>query len=107
MAREELNKDSDNRATRLRQEAAQKNLDYIYLHPDYVTQQDIVFLLAGKVMEATDKKIIATRIWQQLQVARLRASPSSLTSSRSWRLTPSGPRMSSGLISPSLSATTR
>ena len=107
MAREELNKDPDNRATRLRQEAAQKNLDYIYLHPDYVTQQDIVFSLAGKVMEATDKKIIATRIWQQLQVARLRASPSSLTSSRSWRLTPSGPRMSSGLISPSLWATTR
>ena len=33
MAREELNKDPDNRATRLRQEAAQKNLDYIYLQP--------------------------------------------------------------------------
>ena len=67
MAREELNKDPDNRAMRLRQEAAQKNLDNIYLHPDYVTQQNIVFSLAGKVMEATDKKIIATRIWQQLQ----------------------------------------
>ena len=67
MAREELNKDPDNRAMRLRQEAAQKNLDNIYLHPDYVTQQNIVFLLAGKVKEATDKKIITTRIWQQLQ----------------------------------------
>ena len=67
MAREELNKDQDNRATRLRQEAAQKNLDYIYLHPDYVTQQNIVFSLAGKEMEARDKKIIATKIWQQLQ----------------------------------------
>ena len=31
MAREELNKDPDNRAMRLRQEAAQKNLDNIYL----------------------------------------------------------------------------
>ena len=67
MAREELNKDPDNRAMRLRQEAAQKNLDNIYLHPDYVTQQNIVFSLAGKVKEATDKKIITTRIWQQLQ----------------------------------------
>ena len=53
MAREELNKDRDNRAMRLRQEAAQKNLDNIYLHPQYVTQQNIVFSLAGKVMEAT------------------------------------------------------
>ena len=34
---------------------------------DYVTQQNIVFSLAGKVMEAMGKKIIATRIWQQLQ----------------------------------------
>ena len=67
MAREELNKDPDNRAMRLRQEAAQKNLENIYLHPDYVTQQNIVFSLAGKVKEATDKKIITTRIWQQLQ----------------------------------------
>ena len=67
MAREELNKDPDNRAMRLRQEAAQKNLDNIYLHPEYVTQQNIVFSLAGKEMEASDKKIIATRIWQQLQ----------------------------------------
>ena len=31
MAREELNKDPENRAMRLRQEAAQKNLDNIYL----------------------------------------------------------------------------
>ena len=52
---------------RRRQEAAQKNLDNIYLHPDYVTQQNIVFSLAGKVMEATDKKIVTTRICQQLQ----------------------------------------
>ena len=67
MAREELNKDPDNRAMRLRQEAAQKNLDNIYLHSDYVTQQNIFFSLAGKVKEAMDKKIITTRIWQQLQ----------------------------------------
>ena len=67
MAREELNKDPDNRAMRLRQEAAQKNLDNIYLHPDYVTQQNIVFSLAANVKEATDKKIITTRIWQELQ----------------------------------------
>ena len=52
MAREELNKDPDNRAMRLRQEAAQKNLD---------------------------KKIVATSSSYRRSVARLRASPSTLT----------------------------
>ena len=52
MAREELNKDPDNRAMRLRQEAAQKNLD---------------------------KKIVTTSSSYRRSVARLRASPSTLT----------------------------
>ena len=52
MAREELNKDPDNRAMRLRQEAAQKNLD---------------------------KKIVATSSSYRRSVARLRAFPSTLT----------------------------
>ena len=88
MAREDLNKDPDNRTMRLRQEAAQKNLINIYLHPDYVTQQNIALFSRWQVKEATDKKIVTTRICQQLQEigGKLRASLSTLTSSATTRL---------------------
>ena len=49
MAREELNKDPDNRAMRLRQEAAQKNHDNIYLRctPTMLPPAEYCFL-AGR-----------------------------------------------------------
>ena len=66
-AQEELNKDPDNEKMRVRLEAAENCLDNIYLHPDYVTPQNIVFSLAGDLLEHDDKKVIATSLWGQLQ----------------------------------------
>ena len=83
MAREELNKDPDNRAMRLRQEAAQKNLDNIYLHPDYVTQQNIALFSRWQARSRRPRTRRSSPPGSvssfRRSVARLRAFPSTLT----------------------------
>ena len=66
-AQEELNKDPDNEEMRVRLGAAESCLENIYLHPDYVTPQNIVFSLAGDLLDTSDKKVLATSLWEQLQ----------------------------------------
>ena len=68
-AKEEFNMDPENKTKEIKVEAVQSNLKNVYLHLDYITQANIVFALAGSMMEDADKKVIATAIWDQLQMA--------------------------------------
>ena len=64
---EELTRDPENEVTRLRAEAVKSNLNNVYLHPEYLSPANIVFSLAGDMMEDTDKKAIALAIWEELE----------------------------------------
>ena len=66
-AKEEFNKDPENRTKEIKVEAVKSNLKNVYLHLDYITEANIVFALAGNMMDDADKKVIATAIWDQLQ----------------------------------------